>query len=199
MIKKNSSSYFLFASDMRTQLKKEMSEPGSTKNSMKDLNETIAARWKNADEATKERYQRLAAEDKDRYQREVQAMKDAGTWVERSDEASKTILPAARIKRIVKLDTEVKHMNREALFLITKAAELFTKQISQKTSQLLEGSRTTIRVQHLCYAVHNDPLFEFLVDDFKAVDAAVLPKRGAGGGRRAATEPASSRPIDQYF
>lgn len=173
-LKKNSSSYFLFARDVREQQKKKAS---TSKVNLKDLNESIADLWKNASQETKDKYILMAAKDKARYDKQVEEKKLAGTWIEKTDDATKTVLPAARIKRIVKLDDEVKHINKEALFLITRATELFVKKLAQATGNAIGEKRYTMRVQHLCYMIHNDPLLDFLRHDFTPCDTSVLPKK----------------------
>eukprot|EP00941_MAST-03F_sp_MAST-3F-sp1_P004973 g4973.t1 len=183
-------------------MKKKRSRDPDGKVNLKDFNERIAQRWKMADSETRKKYAELAIQDKIRYEKEVADMKAAGTWVEREATPSRTQLPVARIKRIVKLDPEVKNLNKEALFLLTKATELFIETAAGKTSDLFPNNRT-FKLSHICYAVHTDSTLEFLQDDFRPVKAEDLPKstvRSSASSRvKTKEEQEDTQEISQYF
>jgi histone H3/H4 len=78
------------------------------------------------------------------------------------------VYPAAKVRKICKLDPEVKNVSREALQLIVKAAELFTVAIGKESVKVARfNNRRKLLpedVAHVC--VHRDA-FTFLKDDVK--------------------------------
>ena len=78
------------------------------------------------------------------------------------------ILPVARIRKIAKLDPEIKNLSKEAITLVTKCTELFTASLGKETTKI---ARTQNRrkllpedVAHVCR--HRDQ-YQFLKDDIK--------------------------------
>lgn len=61
-----------------------------------------------------------------------------------------TQLPIAKIKHIIKLDPEVKLVNAEAVFLITKATEYFIKSLSKESFGFAaQNKKKTITKSHV--------------------------------------------------
>ena len=85
--------------------------------------------WGVMPEAEKAEYQRRAAEERERVAKELEAWKAAGGTidVEGSGAAPRDpnslVFPIARIRKICKLDPEVRGLSKEALVLVTKCAE----------------------------------------------------------------------------
>ena len=78
-------------------------------------------------------------------------------------------LPLARIKRIAKMDPEVKNIQRDALLLLTKATEMFIAYSALRTAQLAarRGTKASIRSTDFISLVHSAAeQFHFLKSDF---------------------------------
>ncbi|KAK9751165.1 hypothetical protein RND81_02G247000 [Saponaria officinalis] len=110
--------------------------------------------------------------------------------------------PAARVKKIVKIDKDITRVTSEALFLISGASELFLHFLAEKSSNVAaEKKRRTIKVEHLRLAVkRHQPSREFLLDslplpmesqpsDRPSVDRTVKQK----------PPPPHTRCIDSFF
>jgi DNA-directed RNA polymerase I subunit RPA43 len=105
--------------------------------------------WATLSDDHKQTYHEKAAKERERVAHDIEAWKAAGgnAVLQAQEEAEKRkrdqnytagvvddttssttalALPAARIRKICKLDPEVKGLSKEALLLVTKAAELFT-------------------------------------------------------------------------
>lgn len=89
--------------------------------------------WSALSEEEKKVYQNLAADERERVVRDTQAWLAAGgaeRMAELAEPSSASsldatlVFPVARIRKICKLDPEVRGLSKEALLLVTKAAEL---------------------------------------------------------------------------
>lgn len=128
-------------------------------------------------------YEERAAKEREEVAAQVEAyrkaLEDAGIRLDEimADENGSTIgpkdpldlvLPVGRIRKIVKLDPEVKNMSKEALHLVVKCTELFTAKLGQETTGVarMQNRRTLLPqdVAHVCR--HRDP-FLFLKDDIR--------------------------------
>ncbi|CAG9560700.1 unnamed protein product [Danaus chrysippus] len=66
------------------------------------------------------------------------------------DSVKSTRLPMSRIKNIMKMDPDVSIVNAEAVFLVTKATELFLETIAKETySYTVQHKRKTISKKDL--------------------------------------------------
>ncbi|XP_076934435.1 DNA polymerase epsilon subunit C-like [Bidens hawaiensis] len=74
--------------------------------------------------------------------------------------------PSGRVKRIIKLDTEINKINSDALFTISSATEMFLKLLTDKSMQVtLQKKRKTIKVEDMRIAVkRHRPSADFLLD-----------------------------------
>ena len=81
-------------------------------------------------------------------------------------ETLQSSFPAGKMKRIMKLDTEINKVNSDALFVISTATDLFLKFLTEKSSEVaIEKKRKTIKLEHLRMAVkRHRPTADFLVD-----------------------------------
>ena len=77
------------------------------------------------------------------------------------------IIYKSRVRKAVKLDPQVKKINKEALHLLTKAAELFVE-YSAKLSSDKTRSRGAKQMKHVDFinVIHTNSEFEFLQLDF---------------------------------
>lgn len=81
----------------------------------------------------------MAAEERVRVSRDMKRLVDAGLWTESSggnsgtnDDDDAILFPVARIRKICKLDPDVKGISKESALLITKATELFCTKLAKE-------------------------------------------------------------------
>lgn len=86
--------------------------------------------------------------------------------IQTSDFSSKNPeLPLARIKKIMKLDEEVKMISAEAPIIFAKAAELFIQELTIKAWQHTEeNKRRTLQKNDITLAISKYDEFDFLID-----------------------------------
>lgn len=76
-------------------------------------------------------------------------------------------LPLARIKKIMRLDEDVRQqmISSEAPLLLAKAAELFIKDLTLRAWQKTDKSkRKTLQKLDITYAISGDEMYDFLID-----------------------------------
>ncbi|CAG7825909.1 unnamed protein product [Allacma fusca] len=78
-----------------------------------------------------------------------------------------TQLPLARIKRIMKTalgeDSSVKLINKESMFVVAQATELFIAAIAQETAKITHtNKKKTMTMQHLITTIKESENFAFL-------------------------------------
>ena len=74
-------------------------------------------------------------------------------------------LPLARIKKIMKLDDEVKMISGESPILFSKACELFIIELAYKSwVHTLENNRRTLQRVDIANAISRNDLYDFLLD-----------------------------------
>jgi histone H3/H4 len=77
-------------------------------------------------------------------------------------------LPSARIRKICKLDPDVKGISKEALLLITKSAEVFTKRLGMETVQVAAlQNRRKLLPQDIANVCSAREQFLFLKEDVR--------------------------------
>ena len=77
-------------------------------------------------------------------------------------------LPSARIRKICKLDPDVKGISKEALLLITKSAELFTSKLGMETVKVAAlQNRRKLLPQDLASVCSAREQFLFLKEDVR--------------------------------
>lgn len=169
-------------------------------------------------------YQQKAAEERERVAKELEAWKAAGGQIEvesngTTRDPNSLIFPIARIRKICKLDPEVKGVSKEAITLITKCAELATARLGMETVQVARiQNRRKLLPEDVANVCSNREQFTFLKDDVKDLlreqqqhhqqqQAASENNGCATGGtmkRKAAdvareTAAAGSKPLTSYF
>ncbi|XP_052756304.1 nuclear transcription factor Y subunit gamma isoform X3 [Galleria mellonella] len=74
-------------------------------------------------------------------------------------------LPLARIKKIMKLDEEVKMISAEAPVLFAKAAEIFIHELTLRAwSHTEDNKRRTLQRNDIAMAISKSDQFDFLID-----------------------------------
>jgi histone H3/H4 len=128
------SGYMLFLKDFRS------SRPDSdSKVPVGEFAKLAGAAWKELDEQTRAEYQSKA-----------KLLKQEKANVEQ-DNSAKLLFPLANVKRIAKLDPEVKNISKDALLMIAKATECFVETCAQRTSAIARSNnKKTIELAYLC-------------------------------------------------
>lgn len=126
-----------------------------------------------------EQYKALPAEELERIQavidKEKARREEAGDADDANDEEKPKpeqslhalVLPLARIKRLMKMDDNVKIISKEAIAVTTKATELFIARFALKCASTasLRGGRT-VGINDVLHTIHGQSQFEFLDLDF---------------------------------
>lgn len=102
-------------------------------------------------EAEKEPYVAKATEDKARYQTEFKAeaerqgiseaelrSKESGKGGQDEIGITEVAFPIARVKKICKLDPEVKNLSKDATMMIAKATEFFLAKFAEDSYKVIE-------------------------------------------------------------
>lgn len=99
-----------------------------------------------------------------------------------AEDAVATVFPIARIKRIAKMDEDVKLLSPGAALLIAKATELFVEQLTAAAfAQTAKTGRKTLAYNDCAQAVLESDCYEFLAD-VMPLQAPKKRKAGGGGG-----------------
>ncbi|CAF4431030.1 unnamed protein product, partial [Rotaria sp. Silwood2] len=89
-----------------------------------------------------------------------------------------TDLPLARIKKIMKLDDDVKMISAEVPILFAKAAELFIQELTiHSWLQTEESRRRTLQRNDVAAAISKNELFDFLIDIVPREEATKTHKK----------------------
>ena len=106
---------------------------------------------------------------------ETEALREAGLLIEDSATGSGGaqsgfVLPMARVRKIVKLDPEVKGLSKEGIQLITKASELFVAALGKSTVQVATlQNRRKILPDDILQVCETKPSFMFLQEDVRSL------------------------------
>ncbi|KAG1330069.1 Nuclear transcription factor Y subunit C [Cocos nucifera] len=109
-----------------------------------------------------------------------------------------------RVKKIVKLDREIKKVNSEALFLISLSTDLFLQSLaSSARDAALLSKRRTIKLDHLhSAACSHPPTSDFLLDSLPRPSPPSKPAARPRSASSSASEkplPPGARRIDDFF
>ena len=171
----------------------------------------IGQLWSALDPSEKEVYESQAAKEKERVGRDMQRLKDAGRWPEASADASagedELIFPIGRIRKICKLDPDVRGISKESALLITKATELFCNKLGKECVIMAQmQNRRTLVADDILEVCSAKEAFMFLrpdmVDLRRAQQAEMSQKKKENGKERATKageESVSKNNLDSYF
>ena len=105
------------------------------------------------------------------------------------DAAPDTSLPLARVKRIMKLDKEVKHAAVDACKCVTRATELFLESLVEGAFASMKAQkRKTIKYQDVEHHVLRKQRLEFLHDHVWAMQEKATATDGGKENRGTETE-----------
>ncbi|KAL5703577.1 hypothetical protein ACHQM5_022109 [Ranunculus cassubicifolius] len=119
-------------------------------------------------------------------------------------ETLKPSFPLGRVKKIMKLDEDIKQVNSEALFLVALSTDLFLEFLAKKSMEVaLEKKRKTIKLDYMRTAVkRHQPTQDFLLDSLPIPDESVeKPKDGDRSKDHSVEKPLpfGTRRIDDIF
>lgn len=167
-IKHPMTSWTIFRFENRESIAKEHPHLGMT-----DVAKLLGEKYRNLSVEEKERLDHKAKADKLRYLSEIENVRSDPPGTEQksgSNGGAKSlefIIPVGRVRKIVKLDKEVKNVSKEAYVAITKTTELFIAYMSVRCARTAtqRGVRT-IRDQDVAQTIHTQNAFDFLRLDF---------------------------------
>lgn len=161
----------------------------------------------------KQIYQEKAALERARVAQELEAWKAAGGQdaAEPSPKNTNTsgalIFPVARIRKICKLDPEVRGLSKEAVLLVTKAAEMATSKLGMETVRVAQiQNRRKLLPEDVAQVCSSREQFLFLREDVAdfAKQTAVAAANAAGTPKAAKTKAdqvdvSNIKPLTSYF
>ncbi|PON50653.1 Nuclear transcription factor Y subunit C [Parasponia andersonii] len=112
--------------------------------------------------------------------------------------------PNGRVKKIMKLDQDIKKVNSEALFLISCSTQLFLGFLAERSADVAtEKKRKVVKLEHIRAAVkRHQPTSDFLLDSFPLPSQpSDHPPSDRNRSRPVAEKPvpAGIRRIDDFF
>ncbi|KAL9185232.1 hypothetical protein ACHAXT_003009 [Thalassiosira profunda] len=208
-LKRARTAYFIFADAKREEVREKHKGEG-----VAGMAKAIGQLWGALEPDEKKVYEDQAAAERARVARDTQRLKDAGLWPaagaaggnDGDDDAP--VIPVGRVRKICKLDPEVKGMSKESALLITRATEMFTTKLGKEcvTMAAMQNRRKLLPddVVEVC-AIKERFMFlkQDLVDLRKAqIEEAAVKEKENGKekeGRGKTAEEMGSKPLDSYF
>ena len=155
--------------------------------------------WKTRQDKSSYEAKYLAA--KAKYDEEMKAYKEKmKEFIEKGGVVSKKRMkvplhgdvPLARVKKICKLDTDIKAISSKGYSIIAKASTLFVASLASRTyeTQVRPRGTKTIHLKDLASCIHRDRKFRMLDSDFALPD---LTKR-----KKSKISEKETKPIESY-
>ncbi|XP_006645576.2 uncharacterized protein LOC102716273 [Oryza brachyantha] len=138
---------------------------------------------------------------------QVEGEREEGDAVAGSEASLRLALPLGRVKRIIRVDRDIKKVTSEAALLITAATELFLGSLAAGAHRAASRrGRRAVRAVHVRAAAREHrPTADFLLDCLPVAEeapparAAAGPRGGGSGGGEAKPLPRGTRRIDAFF
>ena len=172
----------------------------------------LGEKYRNLSAEEKERLDGLAKTDKARYVREMAEVREyeamhgkgsgngdtSGAGGANSAKPLDLVIPVSRVRKIVKMDKDVKNISKEAMATITKTTELFVAYMGVRCAGTasLRGART-IRDQDVAATIHSQNAFDFLRLDFPKIPKKPTAKQASSSSAavKKAADNNSSKPM----
>lgn len=155
--------------------------------------------WSKLSDEEKLPYQTLAAAERERVAAEVAKYKLEGLEPHSPRDPSSLIMPTGRIRKICKLDPEVKNVSKEGLILISKCAELALEKLAQEAVKVAQiQNRRKLMPDDIAQICSTREQFLFLREDVKDLvreQKKAAPEKPA----KAAVVETNSKPLTAYF
>mmetsp|Transcript_16855 Transcript_16855/g.32102 ORF Transcript_16855/g.32102 Transcript_16855/m.32102 type:complete len:339 (-) Transcript_16855:113-1129(-) len=211
-LKKARTAYFIFADEKREELKQLHKGEG-----VAAIARATGQLWSVLPPNLRENYETQAAEERLRLSRDIQRLKDAGLWPEHSDahntgggdgaEDDALIFPMARIRKICKLDPEVRGISKESALLITKATELFCVKLGKECVNMAQmQNRRKLLPEDVVEVCSMKERFLFLKDDLRDLAKEQLKEKkeaerekDIGKGKKGIGMEGNVKTLDSYF
>ena len=171
--KKPMSAYFLYVNDNRVRYKEAHPEAG-----IADITKGLSDEWREVDEATKATYEARVIANKATYEAALAQHKDIltvwergvefrretlGLTVARVEEGEVDVLPLSRVKAIAGLDDELNIISKDALVLISKAAEGFLAHMGRTlAAHSTRTGKRTVHADAVALAIKTQSALSFL-------------------------------------
>ena len=205
-LKKPCTAFFIYLNEMRSKIVQD--NPGI---SFKEIPKVCSEMFKNLNTEDRAHYDKLAKLDRERYTKEVEEDKlnrkddhEVNLQADSLKFGTELVLPLGRIKRIIKLDSEIKNISKEALIAITKSTELFISSLTLKTSQIT-GKRKgkVIKDSDLYQTVFSHEPLHFLRLDTprerSTANPPVTKKSNLGSNNAITAETNNNKSIKSFF
>lgn len=161
--------------------------------------------WATLPAEEKQVYQLRAAEERTRVQAELQARQAAGLLPEVPEAAAAMpqdpaalIFPLNRMRKICKLDPEVRGLSKEALALVTKAAELALAKLGTESVRVAQmQNRRKLLPEDVVMVCQTRSAFFFLKEDLADLVAATVPTTAAT--KKKTNLPSQANKLTSYF
>jgi len=167
-LKRARTAYFIFMGEMRPQVIADYPSEGIGSTARR-----IGQLWAALTPQQKEKYKIQSADEREKYNEAKSKLGPDPSEKNKSlkrpiDEEGACILPLARIRKICRLDPEVRSISKEGLLLITKAAECFTQKLGSHANAMahIQKRRTLLPADILDVCSLKAPFF-FLKDDIQ--------------------------------
>ena len=167
---KKIAAYLVFAGEMREIAKQELVVLGDPKPGMGDIAKRVGEKWKAMSDEEKDAFKTKANTINEEHENEY-AAKVASGEIDEGNEGNDNdgdvdlSLPLARVKRIMRLDKEVKNTAVDAVRLVSRATELFVESLVTGAFQTMKvAKRKTVKHSDVEHHVLRKPRLEFLHD-----------------------------------
>jgi DNA-directed RNA polymerase I subunit RPA43 len=173
--------------------------------------------WATLTDDEKKVYQDQASLEKERLAADLQAWKDAGGQLVEEEllpenykyNSNTLIYPCARVRKICKLDPDVRGLSKEALMLVTKAAEIFTAKLGTETMRVAAiQNRRKLQANDVAQVCSSREQYLFLREDMadltrlqqkeKTQEKSASTKQQSSLGK-AQPAPFAGKPLTSYF
>jgi histone H3/H4 len=193
--------WMIFSQETREQVMRE--NPGLV---FTEVAKLLGEKYRGLSAEEKERLDGLAKADKVRYLREKEEVREyeaihgkgsgsGDTSVGGSSSAKPLdlVIPVGRVRKIVKLDKDVKNVSKEAMAVITKTTELFVAYMGVRCAGTasLRGART-IRDQDVATTIHSQNAFDFLRLDFPKIPKKPTAKQSSSNSSSSSSSSSTS-------
>jgi histone H3/H4 len=217
--KRARTAYFIFADAVRSNIQKEHPGEGVAAQAKR-----IGARWKSIPEPERDKYKDLAAKEKAANAAALAAYQErfGSAALEDTDPSSSSasspddlFFPIAKIRKIAKLDPEVKTLSKEALQLVVKSAELALAKLGAESVKVARiQNRRTLLAEDVCSVCSHREVFRFLKDDLRDLAKQLANQKKenqvpSGGNNKAGTigkaeaaraaAVSGTKPLTSYF
>ena len=119
----------------------------------------------------RERYQKRGIAEKEKYRKEVERLRSLGLVMEddvKRKNENQLELPVAKVRKICRLDPDVRGISKEAVLLVAKSAELFTSKMGEESMRMAQlQNRRTLLTDDLLDVCSMKEAFLFLREDIK--------------------------------